>query len=117
MISCNGEINKPKYSHGVGFVVIRETCFLDPTNDPWIVDISYPVPQSEFGDSINIDGINYLHAVRSFDLPDSMKIEGLAIDFDFLSNGKKATLSGCNADSSSIFNLKEVDFKQGGVIQ
>ena len=115
---CRPINDKAPYSNAAGYVVGMESCSPDSTQNPWIVDFSYPIEQPSFGDSIRIGSVDYLHAVRCYNLSDTLKHIGVSVPIaiDFHLKGTATVLDNCIVGSPVIYKLQEIDFISGGFI-
>ena len=109
VIACkhNGAYDPP-YEMAGGYVIGKEQCAGDSTQDYWLVDLSiFPLPNS-YGDTLTFNGIAYSHVVKTKGLALQFKREGARVDLDFwLSKSRVGTLN-CTLINPETYALKEM---------
>ena len=107
LVSCNKPPFKPDYYMATGFVIGKEVCNADTTKEYWLIDIiSSPSPQQQYGDTIQLNGVQYTNVVKTSDLPNEMRKAGTKIGMDFYLSKDKEVTASCTTSSPVIFYLK-----------
>jgi len=107
--SCKTEPFKPDFENAGGYVIGKERCNTDTTQDYWIVDLSvYPLPNS-YGDSLTLNGMTYKHVVKTIGLAPQFKLIGARVGFDFHLSSLAIQTTNCNINSPVTYLLKEMN--------
>jgi len=106
----------PPYLVAIGYVVAQENCYPDSAKNSWIIDLSYPNQQDYYGDSISIHGESFLHAIRTFDLPDTFRRVGMAVGLFFNFTDSSRPLGDCMVDSPVTYKLKKAEIISAGFV-
>lgn len=102
---------KPPYDGASGTVIAKETCNSDQSKDYWLIEIhSASSVQQQFGDKLTINGITYTNVIKTLDLPESLKIAGQKIGFDFTIPGTATSTPNCSASNPVVYTLKIAKF-------
>lgn len=116
--SCNNkEPYKLPYEQAGGYVIQRESCHVDSTKDYWLIDLSYPPGQKQYGDTITHNGKTYFNVVKTLDLKPNLKVVGKTIAIGFKIAKQPVKTSGCNGDTAKIYPLKVITIVDQGEIQ
>ena len=93
-----------------GYVIGKETCNTDESQDFWLIDFTYlPNPAPMVGDSLIYNGIAYKNVLKTRGLIQEFKKIGLpvSIDYKIISTNKTIT-TGCTVTTPSVYPLKEL---------
>lgn len=109
LCSCNKGPFDPPYDTAVGYVVGKETCNNDTGKDYWLIAIvSSSSVRQQYGDSIELNGIEYKNVVKSTGLSDYLKNIGQKVGFDFLISDSTVVTTGCSVTMPLTYKLKVV---------
>jgi hypothetical protein len=112
--SCNKEPYKPDYSMVAGYVIGKETCNTDSTQNYWLIDLAYllntPVRNTpQYGDTLILNGITYTNVVKTKDLAERLKQQGMKVSIDFKTiTQNKVETTGCTIENPVTYSLKEI---------
>ena len=116
--SCKRDPFKPDFDHAGGYVIGKEVCKADTTQDYWIIDLSLDYTASNtFGDTITIDGISYNHMIKTTGLLPQFHVVGKKISFDCRFSTSKVQTTGCTVANPITYNLKDMDVLASGEIR
>ncbi len=107
--ACNKPPYKPDYTNAGGYVIGKETCNTNESQDYWLIDLTYYPNTPLYGDSLFLNGTNYTNVVKTKVLTDQVKNVGkrISINFKTITSNKVETI-GCNISNPVIYNLKEI---------
>jgi hypothetical protein len=109
IISCKTEPYKPNFENSGGFIIGKEKCNVDTTQDYWLIDLSiFPLPNS-YDDSLILNGITYRHVVKTKGLASQFKFIGAKVDFDFHLSSFPVQTANCNIPNPASYLLKEMN--------
>lgn len=95
-----------------GYVIGKETCNTDESNDYWLIDFTYGTNNLHVGDSLFFNGTTYTNVLKTKGLSQQLKSVGLRVSIDYNSiSANKISTTGCAATPSFTFLLKEVIIK------
>lgn len=117
--SCNKpSIYIADYKNLKGYVIGKEICNTDDTNDFWLIDFTYGTSNPKVGDTLLLNGNTYTNVLKTKGLGLQLKKIGLrvTIDYRIISTDKLVT-TGCNLPSPVTFNLKELTILNQGEIR
>lgn len=106
--ACNSRNLKPNFEAAGGYVIGKENCKTDTTQDYWLIDFSiYPLANN-YGATIIFNGITYKNVVKTIGLAPQFKVIGSRVGFDFhLASSSIQTLN-CAVANPITFDLKEM---------
>jgi hypothetical protein len=109
LFSCKSKPYQLPYHYATGYVIDQEFCYADSGENAWLISLSNFSGQENLGDSVNIHGDIFPHAVRTFNLPDTFRHVGIMIGVGFNIAETPSLLQDCTADSPEPFSLKDID--------
>jgi hypothetical protein len=117
-ISCNKLPYPVDYLTLYGFVVGKENCQADETQDYWLVDCTYRASSPQIGDTLMFNGITYTNVVKVKGLSDGLKKIGLPILIEYrtITSIRVSTID-CQVPLPKTYNLKEVTILNQGEIR
>ncbi len=108
-ISCKKRPFIPDYTNTGGFVIGRESCKTNETEEYWLVDLTYYSNTPRYGDSLSLNGITYTNVVKVKTLDPRLKQIGMRVSFDFKTiTTNKVITTGCTISNPVTYNLKEL---------
>ena len=107
--NCNKQPYFPDYSNVKGYVIGKETCSTDESQDYWLVDLSYLSNTPRYGDTLVINGGVYANVVKTKGLADTTKHIGTPISIDFkIITPNKVETTGCTVANPITYSVKEI---------
>ncbi len=82
-VNCNREPYKPDTTLVAGYVIGKEICHTDETQDYWLVDLTYRTHTPQYGDTIFFKGRTYTNVVKTKGLADTAKHINTPLDIEF----------------------------------
>ncbi|KAA9039193.1 hypothetical protein FW778_10185 [Ginsengibacter hankyongi] len=116
--SCNTKQPfKPDYSNIAGYVIGKETCDTNETNDYWLLDFNVYPNTPHVGDTLVLNGISYTNVLKVKGLDPRLKQVGMRVSIDYkkISSGELTT--GCTVASPVVYFLKEIFIINQGEIR
>ncbi|MFN3795704.1 MAG: hypothetical protein ACK4RX_13680 [Chitinophagaceae bacterium] len=108
-ISCKKRPFIPDYTNTGGFVIGRETCKTNETEDYWLIDLTCYSNTPQYGDTLILSGITYTNVVKVKTLDPRLKQIGMKVSFDFKTiTSNKVITSGCSVANPITYDLKEL---------
>ncbi len=110
-ISCGNKGNgsDPDFKFVKGYVIEREICDVDEISDYWVIDFSYGNNPPPIGDTITIQGLLYLNALKVKGLDARLKYKGMGVGIDYRTiSPSKIIQQDCNNPIANIYPLKEL---------
>src|SRR5215208_784156 len=104
---CKNKPFKPDFENAGGYVIGKEVCNTDTSQDYWLIDLSIFPLQNSYGDSLLLNGITYTHVVKTTGLASQFKIVGTRVDFDFHLSSFPVQTVNCNV-TPATYLLKEM---------
>lgn len=99
---------KPDYSNIAGYVIGKETCNTDDTNDYWLLDFNVYPNSLHIGDTLVLNGITYTNVLKVKGLDPRLKQIGAGVSIDYKKiSGKKLT-TRCTVSSPVVYILEEI---------
>ncbi len=99
----------PDYSNAGGYVIAKETCNSDLSQDYWLVDLTYYRDTPQYGDTITINTTIFTNVVKVKGLDQRLKQIGMTISLDFKTvTPNKVETAGCGVANPEIYKLKEL---------
>lgn len=109
LFSCKRGAFIPDYTNTGGFVIGRETCKADETEDYWLVDLTFYPNTPQYGDTLILNGTTYTNVVKVKTLASRLKQVGMRVSFDFKTVSPNAIITtGCTVSTPVTYNLKEL---------
>jgi hypothetical protein len=107
--SCNTKTPfKPDYSNLAGYVIGRETCDTNETNDYWLLDFNvYPITP-HVGDTLVLNNITYTNVLKVKGLDPRLKQIGMRVSIDYNKISNRELTTGCTVTSPVVYLLKEI---------
>jgi hypothetical protein len=116
--SCNRLPYKPDFENIAGYVIGKETCSTDETQDYWLLDFTVSSNSPKLGDTLILNGTTYTNVLKLKGLAPTLKQTGMRVSIDYreISNSKIIT-SGCTVLSPITYPLKEIFILNQGEIR
>lgn len=116
--SCNKPPAILDYDNVKGYVIGKETCNRDETNDYWLLDLTFFPDTPRYGDTLLLNGITYINVVKVKGLAEQLKQIGMRVSIDFkpITTNKVITTS-CTVSNPVTYNLKELFIINQGEIR
>jgi hypothetical protein len=116
--SCNKPPYKADFENIAGYVIGKETCNTDETQDYWLLDFTVFSNSPKLGDTLILYGTTYTNVLKLKGLDSRLKQIGMrvSIDYRIISNSKIIT-SGCTVPTSITYPLKEIFILNQGEIR
>ena len=107
--ACNKQPFKPDYKNIGGYVIGKENCNVDVTQDYWLLDFTV-YPDSEIiGDTLVLNGTTYHNVVKLKGLDERLKQIGMRVSVDYkILSKNKIISSGCTVTIPITYPLKEM---------
>src|SRR4051812_25086513 len=94
-IACNKQ--PYEMSNVAGYVIGKETCHTDSSQDYWLVDLTYFSDTPHYGDSLLLNGTWYTNVVKATGLTKEVKSIGKKVSIDFRKiTRNRIAATGCN---------------------
>jgi hypothetical protein len=107
-ISCsNKEPYKLNHEIAGGFVIGRESCSKDTTQDYWLLDLTAMGANRQYGDTISLQGEVYTNVVKARGLDTSFQKIGKKIVIEFTISKEKVITESCEVNEPVTYPLKE----------
>ena len=109
--SCKRDPYIIDYKNLKGYVIGKEICNTDESDDYWLIDFTYGNNNLKVGDTLVLNGITYTNVLKTKGkfLDERLKIIGIKISIDYKTiTTEKITTSGCNVQNSLTFQLKGI---------
>lgn len=99
----------PDYKNVKGYVIAKERCNTDSTQDYWLIDLTYLANTPQYGDTLTLNNITYTNVVKTKGLSDQLKFIGMrvSIDFKVISTDRIIT-TNCTVNNQVTYPLKEL---------
>ena len=109
MLSCNKLPYVADYTNAGGFVIAKEICSINQSQDYWLVDLTYFTDTPQYGDTITINNTPYTNVVKVKGLDQGLQHIGMTVSFDFKTiTPNKIEATVCEATNAVTFKLKEL---------
>lgn len=108
--SCNNkEPFRPTSSNIGGYVIGKENCNADESNDYWILDFTVYPNSPHIGDTLVLNSLTYTNVLKVKGLDPRLKQIGMrvSIDYNTISSNKIIT-TGCTVSTPVVYSLKEI---------
>jgi len=116
--SCkNNGPYKPDYENIGGYVIGKETCNIDETNDYWLIDFTYYPDQPQIGDTLSLNRITYTNVLKVKGLDQDLKHIGMKVAIDYNKISSRHLTMVCAVDSPIVYYLKEIFIISQGEIR
>jgi hypothetical protein len=116
--SCNKPPFKPDYENIGGFVIGKETCNTDDTQDYWLLDFTVYPNSPKVGDTLVLNGTIYTNVLKLKGLDPRLKQIGMRVSIDYKTiTPNKIITTGCTAASPITYALKEIFIINQGEIR
>ncbi len=107
--SCNKEPFKPNYTNAGGYVIEREFCNINETEDYWLIDLTYYANTPRYGDTLILRGNTYTNVVKTKGLDKRLKQIGMGVSLDFKTVSiEQVEGNGCGVNPLTTYKLKEL---------
>ncbi len=103
-----------------GYVIGKETCNTNETNDYWLIDFTYGSNNLHLGDTLFFNGITYTNVLKAKgnSLDESLKKIGIKVSIDYSKiTSNKIITTGCTVSSPEVYALKEIYIVNQGEIR
>lgn len=118
IFSCNNKHPfKPNYSNIGGYVIGKETCDTNETNDYWLLDFTVYSNSPHIGDTLVLNGITYTNVLKVKGLDHRLKKIGMSVSIDYKNISNKELTTGCTVASPTVYFLKEIFIINQGEIR
>src|SRR5687767_1104041 len=77
--SCNKRPWTPDYETIDGYVMGKETCNIDESQDYWLVDFTLTPNTPQVGDTLEINGVAFTNVLKVKGLDDQLKFFGMKV--------------------------------------
>jgi hypothetical protein len=117
--SCNNKHPfKPDYNNIGGYVIAKENCDINESNDYWLLDFNVYQNTPHVGDTIVLNGITYTNVLKVKGLDPRLKKIGMRVSIDYNKiSSNKITTTGCTVSSPILYSLKELFIINQGEIR
>jgi hypothetical protein len=117
-VSCHRGPLESKYKHIGGYVIGKETCHADESQDYWLVDFTYWADTPQVGDALVLNGRTFTNVLKIKGLIERFKQIGLPISFDYqVISSNKVNTTGCDVANPVTYPLKELFIINQGEIR
>jgi len=107
--SCNKKPYDPPYEVVGGYVIGKEYCHSDTTQDYWLIDLSVvPLNNNKFGDTLKLNGFDFCHVVKTKQLASQFKFYGAKVAFHAYISPTRISSLNCEVPAPITFSLKEM---------
>ena len=118
IISCRQGPYIPDYTNAGGYVIAKETCNPDASQDYWLVDLTYWSDTPQYGDTITINNTTFRNVVKVKGLDQRLKQIGITVSLDFKTvTANKVETIGCGVANPVTYKLKELVIINQGEIR
>jgi hypothetical protein len=119
LLACNGDgVKELDYDMVGGYVVGKELCHSDTTQDYWLVDLSaVPTDNRKFGDTVRIGGWDFYKLVKTKQLAPQFKYYGAKVMFGARWSQSRVTSSNCDVASPVTYSLIEMKIVDQGELR
>jgi hypothetical protein len=109
LISCsNKEPYKLNHEIAGGYVIGRESCSNDTTQDYWLLDLTALAVNKQYGDTISLHGEAFTNVVKAHGLDTAFQKVGKKIVIEFTISKDKTETEACEITAPITYPLKEV---------
>jgi hypothetical protein len=112
VLSCDftkEPVTVPIYDRISGYVIGKEICHTDTTQDYWLIDFTDSNNSPQIGDTLFLNGITYTNVLKVKGLDEGLGEIGRHILIEYDTVTPDAVIStGCNVSSAVTYSLKEV---------
>lgn len=116
--SCNKPPFKTDYENIGGYVISKETCNADETQDYWLLDFTVYPNSPKIGDTLVLNGITYTNVLKLKGLDPRLKQIGMRVSIDYNTiTPNKVTTTDCTVTSPITYSLKEIFIIHQGEIR
>jgi len=116
--SCNNKQPfKPDFIHIGGYVIGKENCNTDESNDYWLLDFNVYPNSPHIGDTLVLNGITYTNVLKVKGLDPRFKQIGFRVSIDYNKISNKVITIGCTVASPVVYSLKEIFIINQGEIR
>ncbi len=116
--SCNTKPPyKPDYSNIAGYVIGKETCDTNETNDYWLLDFNVYPNTPHVGDTLVLNGITYTNVLKVKGLDPRLKQIGARVSIDYNKISDRELTTGCTVKTPVVYFLKEIFIINQGEIR
>lgn len=107
--SCNKPPYKPDYDNIGGYVIGKETCNVDESQDYWLLDFTVYPNSPNIGDTITLNGTTYTNVLKLKGLDPRLKQIGMRVSIDYrIITSNRITTTGCTIGWPLTYALKEM---------
>lgn len=116
--SCNREPYKLPYDNIGGYVIGRETCNTNESQDYWLLDFTVYPNSPKVGDTLALNGITYTNVLKTKGLDQRLKQMGMRVSIDYkVISSNKVVTTGCTITNPVTYPLKEIFIINQGEIR
>ena len=116
--TSNKDPYTPDYKNIKGYVIGKETCNADESQDYWLIDFTYLPNFPVVGDSVLFNGITYRNVLKTKGLDQRLKTIGLPVSIDYrVITTDKVVTNGCTVATPAVYPLKELTILDQGEIR
>ena len=116
--SCKRDPYIADFKNIKGYVIGKESCNSDDSNDYWLIDFTYGTSNPKVGDTVLLNGTTYTNVLKTKGLDHQLKTVGLRVSIDYrVISTDKVITTGCNIASPVTYNIKELTILNQGEIR
>lgn len=118
-LACHRDnVKKLDYDLVGGYVVGKERCHSDTTQDYWLVDLTaVPADDRKFGDTVRINGWDFYKLVKTKDLAPQFKFYGAKVMFGAKWSSSHVSSTNCDVPSPITYSLIEMKIVDQGELR
>ncbi|MBI1780308.1 MAG: hypothetical protein HYR66_02920 [Sphingobacteriales bacterium] len=107
--NCNRDPYLLPYDNIGGFVIGKETCNTDDTQDYWLLDFTVYPNTPHVGDTLILNGTTYTNVLKVKGLATGLKQIGMRVSIDYKTiTSNKVITTGCTITSPVTYPLREL---------
>jgi hypothetical protein len=107
--SCNKPPYKADYENIGGYVIGKETCNSDESQDYWLLDFTVYPNSPKLGDTLILNGTTYTNVLKLKGLDSRLKQIGMRVSIDYrIISSSKIITAGCTVAMPVTYSLKEL---------
>ena len=107
--SCKKQPYKPDFDRADGYVIGKEICNTDISDDYWLIDFSYGIDPPQIGDTVILEGIEYTNVLKVKNLHTDLQRVGVAVTLDYrIISSEKVISSNCSVSNPVTYEAREM---------
>lgn len=116
--ACNKPPYKADYKNIKGYVIGKETCHANETNNYWLIDLTYRPDTPQYGDTLLLDSVTYTNVIKTKGLAEQLKEVGMKVSLDYkVITPNRIETGGCSVVNPVTYSLKELVILNQGEIR